>query len=159
MKQPIKSQKGFTITEVLLALLIISMTSVMLTRMLSFSMSSTSAFSVYNDQQFTVNTASIRLGKDIERAIRVSAADNINGNEWKTIELTFESGSCSWKLDGGSLFLDGNKTLDGLTDDSKFILSNDLLCVVLVPEKTSSGKYNINIAKPIVTQYDLKYKK
>jgi len=160
MKYLFKSQKGFTLTELLIALLIISMTSVMLTQMLSYTLSSTNAFSQYSKQQFTINHASIRLGKDIERATVVDVENVIGGNEYQTVKLSFESESeCSWTLDNGSLLMNDVPVTNGLSPDSKFIYTNDCLTVVLVPEASNTGKYKINVSKPIVSQYDIKYKK
>lgn len=159
MKLSIKSQKGFSLTELLLALLLVSMISVLLTQLLGFNISSANAFSRYNNQQFTINSACVRLSKDIERAIAVAAEDCITGNEYKTINLSFDSDQCSWKLEGGSLHLDDNKVIGGLADGSKFIYTNECLTVVLIPDTTGTGKYNINVSKPIISQYGLTYKK
>ncbi len=159
MKLSIKSPKGFSLTELLVALLLVAMTSVLLTEMLSFNMSSTRAFSLYYGQQFTVNTASARLEKDIERARIVVATDNTAGFEYETINLTFESDSCYWTLKDGCLSLNCNLVIDGLSSDSKFIYSNDCLTVVLMPEPTNTGRHNINVPKPIISQYALTYKK
>ncbi|NLY18535.1 MAG: prepilin-type N-terminal cleavage/methylation domain-containing protein [Clostridiaceae bacterium] len=166
MKQLIKSQKGFTLTELLLALLIISMTSVLLTQMLSYTLSSTNAFSQYGNQQFTINHASIRLGKDIERAVLVNVADVIVGNEYRTIEISFEDGcSCSWRIGtSGGLYHKPNSNdevlvISDIAPGSKFIYSNDCLTVVLVPEASKTVKYKINVSKPVVSQYNIKYKK
>jgi len=160
MKQLIKSQKGFTLTELLLALLIISMTSVMLTQMLSYTLSSTNAFSQYGNQQFTINHASIRLGKDIERATAVAAEACIGGNEYQRVKLSFENESeLSWELKDGGLCINGAQVINGLAPGSRFIYTNDCLTVVLVPEASNIGKNNINVAKPIVSQYGIKYKK
>lgn len=135
------------------------MTSVLLTQMLSYTLSSTNAFSQYGNQQFTINNASIRLGKDIEKAIAVEAEVCLGGNEYQRVKLSFESESeRSWELIDGGLCLNGNQVIDGLASGSRFIYTNDCLTVVLVPA-SNTGKNNINIAKPVVSQYDIKYKK
>ena len=163
MNQSLKNQKGFSLTELLVALLLISMTSVLLTQMLSFNISSTNAFSQYNNQQFTINNASIRLRKDIERAIKISAdaVDNIGGNDYRKIKLTIEGeiDDYSWKIDEqGKLLLNGTTVIDNLGVGSKFICTNDCLAVVLIPKPTKAGKHSINVAKPIISQYGIKYK-
>lgn len=164
MVQIIKNKKGFTLTELLVAFLIISMTSVLLTQMLIYTISSTDAFSQYSNQQFTINHASIRLGKDIERATVVSVDDCIEGNEYRTLKLSFSNESdCCWRIDesdGGLYLNDGDaQVISSLSPDSRFIYTNDCLTVVLVPEASNAAKYKINVAKPVVSQYGIKYKK
>lgn len=139
------------------------MTSVLLTQMLSFNISSTNAFSQYNNQQFTINNASIRLGKDIERAIKISAdaVDNIGGNDYRKIILTIEGESTgyNWVIDGnGKLLLNDMEVTDKLGVGSKFVCTNDILTVVLIPKPSNIGKHSINVAKPIISQYGIKYK-
>lgn len=144
-----------------MALLLISTTSVLLTQMLSFNISSTNAFLQYNNQQFTINNASIRLGKDIERAIIVSAENNIGGNAYEKIKLTIEGEieGYNWVIDEyGELLLNGTTVSDKLETGSKFIFTNDILTVVLIPKLSNAGKHSINVAKPIVSQYGITYK-
>lgn len=137
------------------------MTSVLLTQMLSFNISSTNAFSQYNNQQFTINNASIRLGKDIERAIVISAEESLGGNDYKKIILTIEGESTgyNWVIDGnGKLLLNDMEVTDKLGVGSKFVCTNDILTVVLIPKPSNTGKHSINVAKPIISQYGIKYK-
>jgi len=158
-KKIVKNQKGFTLTEVMLALLIIGMTSVLLTRMMGFHTSASSAYSKYNSQQFTVHDAFTRLNRDIEAALSVTASDNIAGNMYKTIHVELEDCSRVWKLDSGSLYCDSDRVVEELTADSRFIYGSGFLTVILMPRPTNSGANPINVTKPIVSQYSLVYKK
>jgi len=155
----VKNQKGFTLTEVMLALLIIGMTSVLLTRMMGFHTSASAAYSRYNRQQFTVYDAFTRLNRDIEAALSVTASDNITGNMYKTIHLEMEGCSRQWKLDSGSLYCDSDCVVEDLTADSQFVYGSGFLTVILMPRPTNNGANSINVANPIASQYSLVYKK
>lgn len=154
----VKNQKGFTLTEVMLAMLIIGMTSVLLTRMMGFHTSASAAYSLYNRQQFTVYDAFTRLNRDIEAALSVTASDNIAGNMYKTIHVELEDCSRTWKLDNGSLYCDSDCVVGELTEDSQFVYGSGFLTVILMPRPSNKGANSINVAKPIISQYSLAYK-
>ncbi len=162
MKLFVRNQKGFTLTEMLLALLIIGMVSGLVTEMLGFHISSSTAFSKFNRQQFTVQDAFTRLNRDIEAAVKVSVndADLVEENKYQKITLYFPDSSCEWNFSAdGCLYLNSGKVVEGLADESTFIYGSDYLTVVLMPVPTNTGRHNVNVTKPIVAQYSLIYKK
>ena len=165
MTQKKSNQKGFTLVEVLLTLLIIGIISVIVTQLLVFNVSSTRAFSMYNNQQYTVQDAFVRLSKDIEAAsdITFDSTDWITGDQYKSFTVTIEGTDRKWTIENGTLFLStaalGTKEIiTGFTDDSIFIWNNDCLTVKLKPKSTNTGKNPVNVPNPIVYQYSLKYK-
>ena len=154
----IKSNKGFTLPEVLLALLLIGIISVIVTELLVFNAASTTAYSKYGRQQFTLQDAFTRLNRDIEGAASISFDNHVSAYDYKTIRLTTDGISSEWTIDAGKLYLDSKVVVDGLSDESKFAKANGCLAVVLKPEPTNEGRFALNITKPIVTQYSLTYK-
>lgn len=154
----IKDRKGFTIPEVLMALLVIGMISVLLTQLLSFNVSTSKAFALYNNQQYTVQDAVARLNRDIEGAVEVNFDDFSSENKYETINLTMDGNTRKWSLSGGILSLNDVTVVNGLASDSCFIWKNNTLTVVLKPVATNTGRNPINVAKPVVYHYSLEYK-
>jgi prepilin-type N-terminal cleavage/methylation domain-containing protein len=155
----IKSNKGFTLPEVLLALLLIGILSVIITELLVFNAASTTAHSKFGRQQFTIHDAFTRLNRDIEEAVSISLDNQMSAYDYKTIILTVGDTSREWTIDSGVLYLGSQAVVEGLSSESKFTRRDDCLTVVLKPEPTNEGRYALNMAKPIVTQYSLTYKK
>lgn len=159
------NKKGFTLVEVLLTLMVIGLISVIVTQLLTFNATSSKAFSLYNKQQYTVQSAFNRLCKDVQAASRIYITDNISGNEYATIQLTISEGAstrtCEYKLLNNKLTYESGGTVqiisDGLTDKSVFVKGNDCLTVVLEHQK-DSGKNVMNMAWPIVGEFNLEYK-
>ena len=154
----IKSNKGFTLPEVLLALLLIGILSVIITELLVFNSASTTAHSKFGRQQFTIHDAFTRLNRDIEEAVSISFDNQMSAYDYKTIILTVGDMSREWTIDSGVLYLDSEAVVEGLASESKFISRDNCLTVVLKPEQTNEGRFALNISKPIVAQYSLKYK-
>lgn len=154
----IKDRKGFTIPELLMTLLIVGVMSVLLTQILTFNVSTSRAFALYSNQQYTVQDALTRLNKDIEAAVDVSIDDYISDNKYATIKLTTDGITRTWNLFGGTLSLNSTPIVTNLTSDSCFIQESNTLTVVLQPKPTNTGKNPLNVPKPIVTQFSLKYK-
>lgn len=171
----IKSKKGFTIIEVLLALILISLIAVMATQILGFNLNSTKAFSLYGRQQYTVQDAFSRLNTDIQAASQIICCDYISysGNKYKTIKLyvSEKQGASDvitcigqYKLEGSHLFYRKEESdafqpvVEGLTDESVFMCFDQTLTVILVPEKTSTGRNAMNIDQPITAEYSLSNK-
>jgi len=155
----IKNNKGFTLPEVLLILLLIGMISVILTELFVFNATSTAAYSKFGRQQFTIQDAFSRLNRDIEEAVEITFDDPVGGYDYKTIKLKVDGTVKEWKIDGGTLYLDSVAVVEGLSDGSKFINRSDYLTVVLKPEPTNEGRFPLNINKSVVTQYSLTNKK
>lgn len=147
--------------EVLLALLVIAVISVILTELLVFNTGSTKAYSKFGRQQFTIHDAFTRINKDIEEAMEITLSDYNGGYDYKTIVLKVGNITKEWKIDGGILYLDSVAVVEGLSDESKFVYSGNEKCltIILKPKPTNEGRYAINISKPIVSQYSLVYKK
>lgn len=159
----------------LLALMLISLIGVMVTQILDFNISSTKAFSMYGRQQFTVQDAFSRLNKDIQSASQIIYCDYISysGNKYKTIKLyvSEEQGASNviisigqYKLEDSHLFYRKEESdafqpvVEGLTDESVFMCFDQTLTVILVPEKTSTGRNAMNIDQPITAEYSLSNK-
>ena len=157
----IRNNKGFTLPELLLALLLVVMISAILTELMVFNTASTAAYSRFGRQQFTIHDAFTRLSRDIEEAVEITLAENTGGLDYKTITLKVDDSVRTWKIDGGTLYLDSVAVVEGLSDESRFTYSGNskILTVVLKPEPTNKGRDAININKPIITQYSLVYKK
>lgn len=85
----IKNRKGFTVIELLLAIILIGLISVMVTQLLGFNLTSTKAFSLYGKQQYTVQDALSRLNDDIQKASMVVFSNNPSGDgiSFLTIKL------------------------------------------------------------------------
>lgn len=170
----IKSNKGFTFIEMLLALILVGLISVIVTQLLGFNINSSKAFSLYGRQQYTVQDAFSRLNKDIHAASKVLYCNTTDSKHYKTIKLYVSETTGStltekslgqYKLEGRELWY---RTADGETfepvvnglreDESTFIYFNDCLTVVLVSEKTSTGNNAMNLEEPIVAEYSLRNK-
>jgi len=154
----IKSNKGFTLPEVLLALLLIGILSVIITELLVFNAASTTAHSKFGRQQFTIHDAITRLNRDIEEAVSISFDNPVSAYDYKTIKLSVGDTNREWTIDSGVLYLGSQAVIEGLSSESIFIRRDDCLTVVLKPEPTNKGRFALNISKPIVAQYSLKYK-
>lgn len=157
----IKSNKGFTVPEVLIAVLLMGIIAAILTELLVFNATSTTAYSKYGRQQFSIHDAFTRLNRDIEWATDISVEDCIDGYDYKTIKLTIEGETKSWKIDDGKLYMDDEAVVDGLSYESKFTYNSNskVLTIVLKSESTNEGRFSVNVNKPIVSQYNLIYKK
>ena len=142
-----------------MALLLIGIISVIITELLVFNTASTTAYSKFGRQQFTIHDAFTRLNKDIEEAASISFSSQVSAYDYKTIELVVDGMSREWTIDSGTLYLGSQVVVEGLSSESKFMRRDDCLTVVLKPEPTNEGRYALNMAKPIVTQYSLTYKK
>lgn len=168
----IKSKKGFTIIEVLLALIVIGLISVIVTQLLGFNVNSTKAFSLYGHQQYTVQDAFSRLNTDIQAASQIMCCDYISysGNKYKTIKLYVSEKQGEdyviksigqYKLDGSQLLYRKEESdtfqpvVKDLTDESTFLCFDQTLTIILVPEKTSVGRNAMNIEQPITAEYSL----
>ncbi|NLO41069.1 MAG: type II secretion system protein [Ruminiclostridium sp.] len=172
----IKNQKGFTVIEVLLALIVIGLITVIVTQLLGFNINSSKAFSLYGKQQYTVQDAFSRLNNDIHAASQVFYCNNdgVDLTKYKTIKLYISETTgptptmkClgQYKLEGKELLY---RATDGetfkpvvqglLEDESTFVVFSECLTVVLVSEKTSTGRNAMNLEEPIVAQYSLKNK-
>lgn len=170
----INNKKGFTIIEMLLAIILVGLISVIVTQLLGFNITSSKAFSLYGRQQFTVQDAFSRLNKDIHAASKVLYCNTTDSKHYKTIKLYVSETTGStltekslgqYKLEGRELWY---RTADGETfepvvnglreDESTFIYFNDCLTVVLVSEKTSTGNNAMNLEEPIVAEYSLRNK-
>ncbi|NLN65330.1 MAG: prepilin-type N-terminal cleavage/methylation domain-containing protein [Clostridiaceae bacterium] len=165
----IKNKKGFTIVEVLLALIIIGLISVIVTQLLGFNITSSKAFSLYGRQQYTVQDAFSRLNRDIEAASQVIICDEISHPEYRSIQLFAympNEGDKQWigeyKLENGELWYRADDSVanftsivKGLTDNSAFIYGYDCLTVLLEPDKTSTGRNALNMNEPITAAYSL----
>jgi hypothetical protein len=84
--------------------------------------------------------------------------NQMSAYDYKTIILTVGDMSREWTIDSGVLYLDSEAVVEGLASESKFISRDNCLTVVLKPEPTNKGRFALNISKPIVAQYSLKYK-
>jgi type II secretory pathway pseudopilin PulG len=144
--------------EVLVALLLIGIISVIITELLVFNVASTTAYSKLGRQQFTIHDAFTRLNRDIEEAASVSFDNQASVYDYKTIKLTIDGADREWTIDSGVLYLDSEAVVEGLASESKFTRRDNCLTVVLKPEPTNEGRFAMNISKPIVTQYSLTYK-
>lgn len=154
----INNNKGFSLPELLVTLLVLAIISVIVTELLVFNASSTTAYSKYGAQQFTINDAYTRLNKDIEGAKKIQFEDRINTDDYKTIVLTVDGTDKTWKIDGGELSLDSKVVFEGLSSESVFYRRDGCLVVVLKLESTNKGRIPLNMDKPIVAQYSLTYK-
>ena len=98
------------------------------------------------------------LTGDIEEAASVSFDNQVSVYDYKTIKLTIDGADREWTIDSGVLYLDSEAVVEGLASESKFTRRDNCLTVVLKPEPTNEGRFALNISKPIVAQYSLKYK-
>ena len=172
----INNKKGFTVIEVLLALIVIGLITVIVTQLLGFNINSSKAFSLYGRQQYTVQDAFSRLNDDIHAASQIFYCNNDGSDltKFKTIKLyTSETTGSTptmksigqYKLDGKELLY---RTSDGeifkpvvnglLEGESTFVVMNECLTVVLASEKTSTGRNAMNLEEPIVAEYSLRNK-
>jgi len=141
------------------ALLLIGIISVIITELLVFNTASTTAYSKFGRQQFTIQDAFTRLNRDIEEATSISFDNQVSVYDYKTIKLTVGGTGREWTIDSGVLYLDSKAVVEGLASESKFTRRDDCLTVVLKPEPTNKGRFALNISKPVVSQYGLTYKK
>lgn len=160
-----KTNRGFTIPELLVSLLIIGIISILVTQLLIFNANNSAAYSAYNQQQFTAHQAYIRLSKEIEEASLIRFDEEVpTEGRYKVIELTIDGETRKWKLDGGVLSLfNGTEyaaVISDLDPSSRFIDSWSFKCltVVLMPETADTAKNDINLSKPIVAQFSYNYK-
>lgn len=157
----------------LLALIVIGLITVVVTQLLGFNVNSTKAFSLYGRQQYTVQDAFSRLNTDIQAASQIISCDSISGYEFKTIKLyvSEKQGASDvitcigqYKLEDSHLFYRKEESdafqpvVEGLTDESVFMCFDQTLTVILVPEKTSTGRNAMNIDQPITAEYSLSNK-
>jgi hypothetical protein len=139
--------------------LLIGIISVIITELLVFNAASTTAYSRFGRQQFTIHDAFTRLNRDIEEASQASVSSSqVSVYDYKTIKLTIDGADREWTIDSGVLYLDSEAVVEGLASESKFTRRDNCLTVVLKPEPTNEGRFAMNISKPIVTQYSLTYK-
>lgn len=143
----------------MVALLLIGIISVIITELLVFNAASTTAYSRFGRQQFTVHDAFTRLNRDIEEASKISFSSQVSAYDYKTIIVNVNGENREWTIDSGALYMDSTAVVEGLSGESRFVKQDDCLTVVLKPEQTNEGRFALNISKPIVTQYSLKYKK
>jgi len=143
----------------LVALLLIGIISVIITELLVFNAASTTAYSRFGRQQFTVHDAFTRLNRDIEEAAKISFSNQVSAYDYKTIIVNVNGESREWTIDSGVLYVDSKAVVEGLSEESRFVKQDDCLTVVLKPEQTNEGRFRLNISKPVVTQYSLIYKK
>ena len=139
--------------------MLIGIISVIITELLVFNTASTTAYSRFGRQQFTIHDAFTRLNRDIEEAISINFSNQVSAYDYKTIIVDVNGENREWTIDSGVLYLDSQAVVEGLSSESTFTRRDDCLAVVLKPEPTNEGRYALNITKPIVTQYSLAYKK
>lgn len=144
--------------ELLLTLLLIGMISVIVTELLVFNAASTTAYTKFGRQQFTIQDAFTRLNRDIEEAVSIGFGNQISAYDYKKLILNVNGTAREWTIDSGKLYLDSEIVVEGLSDESKFTKHGDCLSVVLKPEPTNEGRFRLNVTKAIVTQYGLAYK-
>lgn len=162
------SKKGFTIPELLISLLLIGVISIIITNLLTSSANQSFTYSKYGQQQFTIQQAFVRLSKEIEEAddIVFDPLYKESATRYSVIKLISETGIRQWKLDNGelSLYNDAASSFDvvisGLDASSAFLKIDSYSCltVVLLPEKSTSAKNQINISEPITAQFSYIYK-
>ena len=146
-----KMNKGFSLPELLITLLIFGMASVLITQILIFNIRSTKSYSEYTKQQFTLQDAYHRLNKDINAATKIS----YKLSDITTIKLTIDNEDVTWKLEDGKLILNGTTITDQLTADSGFSFATNYLVVTLEAKPSDNKIDAVNIAKPIISQYNI----
>ena len=179
----LKDNKGFTLVELLVALMIVSVITISVTSFLIFGFDSFISNSKYIRQQDKVVDAVQLIRKDVEEAsaiavtrvgsdigsVSFSFPGTMDKKTWKFIDDTSDitlDNKLACKIDkevAGTLVEGVFETVleDVNTPDSKFAfsLSDKRLILVIQPVRSNSGKYQAyNIKKPIITEFSVQYK-
>lgn len=173
------NNKGFTLVEMLLTLLIISILSVLVTSFLSYGYETFNVQTGYAGQQHKIQQALTLLGRDLRACRKIEYTTKAGfGTMIQAMELEIPAVSGlgdarrTWELTGGALqctVYEGASSstavsVEGIdTTNSAISLvtysSNSAIVVSIVPEPTNKGKYQgNNIREPIITEYSVKYK-
>lgn len=164
----IRNQKGNTLINILMSLLVTVMLGGMVTTLYIYGLDSFKIDTNYTKQQHKLVKAIQLLRKDIAEAsnIEIKHTGGI-GTPVESIIVTFPSGGApkTWKFEANSLKCDVSGTthvaVEELDSASKlnYVASSDRLILCIQPLANNSGKYQWkNIKNPIITEFSVKYK-
>ena len=157
---------GFSLAELMVALLIISIISVLITSLFIYGYESFNVYARYTGQQEKINQAIRVLGKDIQESKSITCAGlDTNRLEYIECEIPLASGTeviRRWALTGSALQCDGTNSVEAIDTSAStisLIQSSNKLTVSILPLPTNSGKYQgNNIKNPITAEFSVNYK-
>ncbi len=155
------NEKGLSLPEILLSLMIIAMTSLLLSDQLISSSRYFASYANYTRQQERINDALQRLRGEIEAATEVTIIGTAPYIDGVSLQVPGKGGR-EWRFDANQLKCTSGGTSHVMVDrlltpQSKlmYLSSLDTLVILVQPVQDATA---LNIITPTTMEYSLRYK-
>lgn len=171
MINKIKSKRGFSFIELLIALMVVAMVSTLVTTLLLFGLQTFGTSTKQIAQHDVVMDVTQRIRNDIELAASCGYKNTLTES---VLKLTFPDPLAvpdrEWKFYDSKLYLNGEEVIHGLNTEledstdgdtriSRFQKLDNCIYLSIQPTKTNTTIHlDRNVRKPIITEFSVAYK-